>query len=154
MKRGLRITCLLLLLSLLLACTVSANSPPNDEFTGRGGFHWQIFLAFICGSVALTVLIEWLVSLLFRLKAASVIIVTNVISQLIMHGAFLLATTLALFGIRSIYLIAILEVAVLFIEWIVYCIKLTNHSRGKLFLYTLTANLLSLAAGSLVFQLI
>lgn len=156
MKRGLRITVILLFLCLLLTFTVSANSPPSAELEG-GGFGsapMSLIAVFICASVALTVLIEWLVSLLFRLRAASVVIVTNVISQLVMHVLFLLTSFLTFFGLRPIFVIAFFEVAVFFCEWAVYIAQLPNQSRGKLFLFTLTANLLSLAVGGFIIYFI
>ena len=107
MKKALRVVCLCLCLCLMLSAAVSANSPPNAEFEGggMGVGPFLLYLLFVVLSVLLTVLVEWSVSLLFRLKAARIIIWTNIVSQLIMHFLYLIVTLLTLGFVSSTYLI-------------------------------------------------
>lgn len=150
MKKALRVVCLCLCLCLMLSAAVSANSPPNAEFEGGIGVGpFLLYLLFVVLSVLLTVLVEWTVSLLFRLKAARIIIWTNIVSQLIMHFLYLIVTLLALGFVSSVYLIVVLELLVLVGEWGFYTHKLSGVSRLRVFFYTLTANLLSLFLGGL-----
>ena len=151
MKKALRVVCLCLCLCLMLSAAVSANSPPNAEFEGGGiGVGpFLLYLLFVVLSVLLTVLVEWTVSLLFRLKAARIIIWTNIVSQLIMHFLYLIVTLLTLGFVSSTYLIVVLELLVLVGEWGFYTHKLSGVSRLRVFFYTLTANLLSLFLGGL-----
>ena len=151
MKKALRVICLCLCLCLMLSAAVSANSPPNAEFEGggMGVGPFLLYLLFVVLSVLLTVLVEWTVSLLFRLKAARIIIWTNIISQLIMHFLYLIVTLLTLGFVSPTYLIVVLELLVLVGEWGFYTHKLSGVSRLRVFFYTLTANLLSLFLGGL-----
>ena len=151
MKKALRVVCLCLCLCLMLSAAVSANSPPNTEFEGggMGVGPFLLYLLFVVLSVLLTVLVEWTVSLLFRLKAARIIIWANIVSQLIMHFLYLIVTLLTLGFVSSTYLIVVLELLVLVGEWGFYTHKLSGVSRLRVFFYTLTANLLSLFLGGL-----
>ena len=151
MKKALRVVCLCLCLCLMLSAAASANSPPNAEFEGggMGVGPFLLYLLFVVLSVLLTVLVEWTVSLLFRLKAACIIIWTNIVSQLIMHFLYLIVTLLTLGFVSSTYLIVVLELLVLVGEWGFYTHKLSGVSRLRVFFYTLTANLLSLFLGGL-----
>ena len=119
------------------------------EGGGMGVGPFLLYLLFVVLSVLLTVLVEWTVSLLFRLKAARIIIWTNIVSQLIMHFLYLIVTLLTLGFVSSTYLIVVLELLVLVGEWGFYTHKLSGVSRLRVFFYTLTANLLSLFLGGL-----
>ena len=89
------------------------------------------------------------VSLFSRLEASRTVVLTNVVSQLIMHFLYLVASLLIFDWIDSNYLIIILEVCVFLGEWGYYAHKLVNASKVKLLFFTLTANLLSLFLGGL-----
>lgn len=151
MKRALRVLCLWLCLCLMLSAAVSANSPPSAELEGggSGAAALIVVLFFIMLSVLSTVLIEWVVSLFFQLQASRTVVLTNIVSQLIMHFLYLIASLLFFAWAKPIYIILILETCVFFGEWGYYAHKLDNTSAIKLFSFTLTANLLSLFLGSL-----
>ena len=150
-KKTFRVLFLCLCLGLMLSAAVSANSPPSAELEGGGltPGSLMIYLFFIILSILLTVLVEWVVSLFFRLEASSTVVLTNVVSQLIMHFLYLVGSLLLFDRIDPNYVIIILEVCVFLGEWGYYAHELVSASKVKLLFFTLTANLLSLFLGGL-----
>lgn len=96
--------------------------------------------------MAATVIIETLLALLFGYKDKLVpIIITNIITNSLLH--LLLAVADYTSGLLVFYIFyVILEVAVLIIEFVVYCFAVKGN-KLKLFVYTLLANVITFFVG-------
>ena len=94
--------------------------------------------------LAFTVLVEFLVALLFKLKPYSHVILINVITNLVMN--MLLSSRMLVVSIKGnsiLWAIALLEVAVVFVEYFFYTKKYKDQPKGKLFAFSVVANALS-----------
>jgi hypothetical protein len=86
-----------------------------------------------------TVLVEFLVAIPFRLKPYKHVILINLITNSVMN---VLLYILRLSG-TGLWIVALLEAAVVLVEYLFYTKKYTDHPKGKLLLFSLIANALS-----------
>ncbi len=100
----------------------------------------------------ITILVEVIVSLIFKLKRPKLIAVTNLASQIIMRILF--SVFYGLFPRTYIVVVIILEALVYSGEALFYCHELAYIPRKKLVLFTVTANTASLAIGAVINMLI
>ena len=94
--------------------------------------------------LAFTVLVEFLVALPFKLKPYSHVILINVITNLVMN--MLLSSRMLVVSIKGnsiLWVIALLEFAVVFVEYFFYTKKYKDQPKGKLFAFSVVANALS-----------
>ena len=101
--------------------------------------------------VILTILVELVLGLLFRYrskKEIKTIIIVNIITQIILNIIMLILdyTSGALVWI---IVFPILEVFVIIIETIIYCIAFKGHKKIKTVFYTILANLITLCIGAI-----
>lgn len=98
--------------------------------------------------VAVTFLIEWLTALCFIIRPVRYVFAINAITNPLMNLLLLIAYAFGRIG-YWITLVA-LETAVVFIEYAFYRKKYPEISRRRLLLFSITANVMSLAAGGLI----
>ena len=105
------------------------------------------FAAFLM-PLAVTFLAEWLTALCFRVRPVKYVFAINAITNPIMNLLLLIAYA---FGRLSYWIVLVaLEIAVVFIEYAFYKKKYPELSHRRLLWFTITANVLSLAAGGLI----
>lgn len=101
--------------------------------------------------VLLTLLIEGFVLYLFRYRSKRswiIFLVTNLITQFCLNCLFLMGMSSGQFGsLIVVYLYAIGEIFVFLTEALVFAMGFREHSKGRAFLYALTANAASLIIG-------
>ena len=97
-----------------------------------------------------TVLVEFLVAIPFRLKPYRYVVLINLITNLVMN---VLLYLLRLNGM-GLWIVALLEVAVVLVEYLFYTKKYKDHPKGKLLLFSLIANALSWGLFELVQRLV
>ena len=114
------------------------------NFQGKG-------LNFLFRVIA-TVVIELLLGLLFGYRSKKerrVILITNLITQLLLHGImFLLDYYMG--ALVWVFLFPVLEIGVFVIELIVYLIAMKDHHKGKTFFYALLANAITYVIGMMI----
>lgn len=102
--------------------------------------------------VIATVVIELLLGLLFGYRSKKerrVILITNIITQLLLHGImFLLDYYMG--ALVWVFLFPVLEIGVFVIELIVYLIAMKDHHKGKTFFYALLANAITYVIGMMI----
>lgn len=99
--------------------------------------------------VILTILVELAIGLLFKYrskKEIKTIIIVNIITQIILNIIMLILDYTS-GGLVWIIVFPILEVFVIIIEAIIYCIVFKDHKRIKTIFYTILANLITLCIG-------
>ncbi len=95
--------------------------------------------------VLLTVFIELLIAvLIFRIKNWAVISITNIVTQLILNVTIYM---MFYFTTNYILTLVLIESIVIGLEFMVYFKFIPAINRRKLFVYTLTANIVSLLTG-------
>ena len=97
-----------------------------------------------------TVLAEFLTAIPFRLKPYKYVVLINLITNLVMN---VLLYILRLNGM-GLWIVALLEVVVVLVEYLFYTKKYKDHPKGKLLLFSLIANALSWGLFELVQRLV
>lgn len=100
-------------------------------------FSWIVGAVYAC---ALTLIIECLVSLIFRLKPTKYVCYVNLISNLSMNT--LLFLVMSFFRFPIVWIVIVLEILVVAAEYLVY-IRIYDVGKLRLLLFSLTANALS-----------
>ena len=111
---------------------------------------WLLLYAFagFLMPVAVTFLVEWLTALCFRIRPVKYVFAINALTNPLMNLLLLIAYA---FGRISYWVVlAALEIAVVFIEYAFYKKKYPNITHRRLLLFSITANVLSLAVGGLI----
>lgn len=96
-----------------------------------------------------TIVIEVLIGLLFKYRSKReirIILITNLITQLLLHGLMYLFDV-HMGPLTWVIIFPILELVVFIIELIVYFITMKDHNKWKTFFYTLLANLVTFFIG-------
>lgn len=108
-------------------------------------------LLLLVAALAVTLLIEWLVALCFGIRPVKFVFAINAITNPVMNILLLIASLLLSFS-RVAYwvMLALLEIAVVFIEYRYYRSKYPETGKTRLLLFSITANALSLALGGLL----
>lgn len=102
--------------------------------------------------VIATIVIEVLLGLLFGYRSKreiKIIFITNLITQIILHGIMLLLDYY-MGALMWVFFYPILEFMVFVIEFIIYCFTMKEHHKGKTFLYALLANLITYVIGMML----
>lgn len=112
--------------------------------------------------LAITIIIELIVSLLFKIKSKKIVILANVITQPILQ--LLIYLSFKFISYKAAYVVFyILEVIIVFVEYFIYKKYINSNnkecsftqtpvpSKGKLFTFSLTANLLTFIVGLLMY---
>ncbi len=124
----------------------------TDEFEVREKtsiIAWIVYISLCVICLLLTVVVEGLVAEVFRLKGfLHLIRRTNIISQILMHSAYVLLY--AIFTHNYLLDMLILEVLVYTGEYLFYRHAMWSIPAKKCFAYTITANTASLILGVLV----
>lgn len=124
----------------------------TDEFEVREKSSvgtWIIYIFLCAGCLLFTVIIEMCVAACFRLSGfREVIKRTNIVSQILMHSAYVLLY--AIFTHNYLLDMLILEVLVYTGEFIFYRHVMWSVPAKKCFAYTITANTASLVLGVLL----
>lgn len=101
--------------------------------------------------IAITLLVEWLTALCFKIRPVKYVFAINAITNPVMNVMLLIvSSTLYEFPAAYWIVLAFLELAVIGIEFWFYTKKIPGIKRSRLLLFTVTANVLSLAIGLLV----
>lgn len=104
--------------------------------------------------LGLTLLTEFLTALCFRIRPKKYVFIINLITNPIMN-VLLITLTLILEPTWTYWAaLAVLEILVIGLEFLFYTKKYRETPRARLFAFTLTANLVSFAAGVAVTQLL
>ena len=107
----------------------------------------------ILAAFALTILIEFLVGLCFKMKPFRYIIIANLITNIPMNIVLLILSGFT--GSVGYWIaLVVLEAVVVLVEYLFYRCKYPQRKRWFVLLFTLAANAASLAAGLLLFQLV
>lgn len=111
---------------------------------------WHAFVTLIV-PLAVTLLVEWLAALCFGIRPVKYVFVINAITNPIMNVLLLLASIMLYFGHIGYWAaLAVLEIAVVLIEYWYYIRNYPDIRRGKLLAFSITANVLSLLLGGLL----
>ena len=124
-------------------------SVSDNEFTGIGTFNtrkpavlqialWVFMLAIPWG---LTVLLEWLVALIFKIKPSRYVCFTNLVSNPVMNIVLLIV--MSNFIINYFWLVLILELLVVGLEFLFYTFRYKDISKKRLLLFAVVANAVS-----------
>ncbi len=122
----------------------------KDNTLMEGGITTQrltalAFFDLIC-PMLFTVFIEWIVSLLFKLKPGKYVVIINFISNPVMNILLIISTNYLIgYGLSLV----ILEMMVLGIEFWFYTWKYKGYSKKRLLLFSLAANAASWVVYSL-----
>lgn len=112
-----------------------------------GSMYLLLFAMLLIVPIVVTLLLEWLTALCFQIRPVKYVFAINAITNPAMN-IILLILTLMLSGTASYWIVlAMLEVAVFWIEFRFYTMKYKEISRRRLLLFTITANVLSFAVG-------
>ena len=90
---------------------------------------------------AFTILIEWLISLAFRLKPGRVVVLTNLCTNLGMN--IIISLICGLIPVNYYIIVLIAEILVMGIEFLIYSKKYRSHPKWKILIYTVVANVAS-----------
>ena len=160
MKRIISIFLICLVLLIYLPQLAFANSPgPNLDGTSNRSPTWLFnVLVIYLLIVGFTCLIEWLVSIPFGMhkECAKVILITNIITQLVMHFLeflFLMLTASTggvLYWVTVPLFVVGLEIVVYVSEYFIYHNKMLGFPTWSILLYTICANTASLVLGVLI----
>lgn len=140
---------ILLLLVGILCMEVSANSPPSqlrDPGEMTSGDLVFYFILAACGAV-FTIVTEVLAMRVLgkRNNYQKLVVVTNLVSQLLMHALYL--SLYSVFYKQFVYVVIVLELLVYAGEFLIYRWKMKSISTGRILIYTVIANTLSLLVG-------
>lgn len=102
----------------------------------------------IIASYVLTIIIEMIVGLFFKMKPYGRIALANLMTNVPMNIILILCDTLL--GIGSDWLLYGLEILCVVIEFLYYKKKYTKKKPGTIFIYTLLSNILSFITGILL----
>ena len=158
MKRVIPVLLLFILLFVFLPQVAFANSPGPDldgNVDPKPATIITVVVVYLM-IVGFTCLVEWLVSIPFKMheECAKLILVTNVLTQVVMHALELLflwvMAALPIVWITFPILLFSLEIIVYFSEFFIYKEKMLGFTTWQIFLYTVLANTASLLLGLLI----
>ena len=118
---------------------------------GYAGLFLGISIVSLAAAFGLTLLIEFLIGLCFRMKPFRYIIFANLITNIPMNIILLLLSILTEGAVYRIALI-VLEAIVCLIEFLFWRSKYKTRKAWYVLLFTLTANAVSAAAGLLILR--
>ena len=99
--------------------------------------------------IILTVIIELVIAMLFKIKEYSLIIKVNIFTQLLLH--FILLFTFGKLNSSIWYCeFYLLEILIVFIEFGFYKIYLKDYNSKKLFIYSVVANVTTFITGLII----
>lgn len=105
--------------------------------------------------VAVTLLVEWLTALCFRICPVKYVLAINAITNPVLNIMLQITASMLLLNAASYWVVlGLLEIAVVLIEFWFYTRKYTEIKRSRLLLFSVTANVLSLVIGGVVYYLI
>ena len=126
----------------------------DTSYLGMAALAIGLVIGEILAAFALTLLIEFLIGLCFRMKPYRYILFANLITNIPMNIVLLLVNSLS-GGIGYWIALVVLELVVLLIEFLFYRRKYKERRKvGIVLLYTFAANAASLAAGVALLNLI
>lgn len=88
-----------------------------------------------------TILVEWIISLPFKIKPGKYVVIINVITNLVIN--ILILVLFSYVVIDYLVIILILEVFVMAVEYLFYLWKYKQINKMRLLIFTITANLAS-----------
>lgn len=106
---------------------------------------WIFALALPFG---LTILLEWLVALIFKIKPSRYVCFTNLVSNPLMNIIIIFA--MSTFMVSYFWLVLILELIVLGFEFLYYTRKYKDISKLRLLLFAVAANAVSYGAYTII----
>lgn len=108
--------------------------------------------AFLLG---FTALVEFLVALPFKLKPYKYVILINIVTNVAMNLILpALRTNISIRGYNDLWIVALLEAAVVLVEYLFYVKKYKDYPKGKLLLFSIIANALSWGLYELVLSFV
>ena len=131
-------------------------SVSGNEFELKGTFKtlkpggleivlWVFVLVFPWG---LTVLLEWLTALIFKIRPSRYVCFTNLVSNPVMN--IILLIVMSSFMISYFWVVLVLEVLVAGFEYLFYTFRYKDIGKVRLLLFTLTANAVSFGAYAII----
>lgn len=110
-------------------------------------------VAELLAAFALTVLVEFLLGLCFRMKPIRYVIIANLITNIPMNIVLMILSGFA--GSVGYWIaLIVLEIIVCVVEYLIYRIKYQDRKRWYVLLFAVVANAASLAAGLLLLNLL
>ena len=99
-------------------------------------------------AMIITIIIELAIAFVYQIKELKVVLLTNIITQTILH--LLTLSGIIVFGSLPIYVYLFLEVAIVFAEYFIYLSYIKGKNRKELFLYSFVANACSFGLSLLI----
>ncbi len=109
----------------------------------------QSYLPEALKCMALTVIIELLIALAFKIRRFKLIVIVNISTQLLLHIILLTTFYTTLYRYSDI-IFKCTEVAILFIEFLIYSLFIKDRKKPFIFLYTFIANLTTFLIGFII----
>ena len=137
--------CLAFALVLLLPQSALANAPvPEPGTTNTGGgtvVEMIVFMALLGAASLITIVLELLIALIFRLKPVWWVIPVNLVSNLVFN--LLLIVFCYIMEMSYIGYILVGEIIVILLEYLIYTRIYQTTSRKRLLIYSVAANTVS-----------
>jgi hypothetical protein len=96
--------------------------------------------------ISITVIVELIIALIFRIYSYKIIIIVNVATQILLHIIILTAFYTSLYYYSNAIFLST-EVVILFLEYLLYCILIKDKRKVILWFYALIANLSTFLLG-------
>ena len=96
----------------------------------------------------LTVLLEWLTALIFKIRPSRYVCFTNLVSNPVMNIVLLIV--MSLFMVNYFVVVLVLEVLVIVFEYLFYLHRYKDTGRVRLLLFTITANAVSFGTYAII----
>ena len=137
--------CLAFVLMMLLPQSAFANAPvpePGEPYTGGGTVvEMIVFMALLGAASLITIVLELLIALIFRLKPVWWVIPVNLVSNLVFN--LLLIVFCYIMEMNYIGYVLVGEIIVIILEYLIYTQIYQNTGRKRLLAYSVVANTIS-----------
>lgn len=117
------------------------GSSSSDHVFLSGCFNVLSFGLIFLIPCGVTILIEWLISLIFRLKPGKIVVLTNLCTNLVMN--IVISFICGLIPVNYYIVVIIAEIIVMGIEFLIYSLAYKSQPKWKLLIYTIVANIAS-----------
>ena len=92
-------------------------------------------------AIFITLAIELFIAVIMKIRKYKIITIVNIVTQLVLHLLTFLG--FAVLSEIPLHIYFILEIAIVFVEYMVYSVKIKEYDKKLLFLYSFLANLCS-----------
>ncbi len=113
-----------------------------------GGFDIALWVLVLVLPWGLTVLLEWLMALIFKIKPSRYVCFTNLVSNPVMNIVLLIVMSNLM--ISYFWVVLVLEVLAAGFEYLFYIFRYKDIGKVRLLLFTITANAVSFGAYAII----